>query len=156
MGGGGGSEAVGVSVWVCLGNEGLRMRPEEEARLVYEPLLRKQGSPWLLQALEYHRMLNQMRYFFISVRLTWGPGGRRTENAPGSWGLAAISFNLTLSACLLMIVTAILARAMHTLSRWHFLASSCPFQINRFIDRSHLLHLASRHRAGRGRVQRGF
>lgn len=97
-----------------------------------------------------------MRYFFISGRLTWRPDGRKMENAPGSWGLAAISFNLTLSGCLLMIVTAILARATHTLSCWHFLTSSSPFQINTFIDKSHLLHLASRHRAGRGSVQRDF
>lgn len=41
---------------------------------------------------------------------------RKTENSPGPWGLAAISFNLTLTGCLLVIVTAVLARAMHCLA----------------------------------------
>lgn len=76
-----------------------------------------------------------MSYFFISVRLTWRPDGRKMENAPGSWGFATISFSLTLSGYLLMIVTAILARAAHTLSCWHFLTPSSPFQINTFIDK---------------------
>lgn len=38
-----GIKAVRISVWVCLHNEGFRMRSELEAYLVYEALLRKQA-----------------------------------------------------------------------------------------------------------------
>lgn len=39
-----------------------------------------------------------------------------TENAPASWDFAVIAFNAPLPGCLLMIVTAILARVTRSVS----------------------------------------
>ena len=128
------------------------MRSKSEACLVCEALLTKRALE-LTQTLEYHRRLNQMRYFFIRAQLTWRPDGRKTENAPGSGGLTVMSFNLPLSGCQLYCQG---SSGQGIPFHWNFFTSSGLFQINTLINKSHLLHLTSRRRTGRGSVECNF